>query len=508
MSEQQKTIIVVGGGLAGLTAAIEAHSHGHTKVILIEKEKNIGGNSMKATSGINAIEPLNDDTRDSFIQDTLKSGAGICREDLVVKLVDESRPALDWLIKQSELETGNPTLDLTAVSRCGGHSHGRTHRCPSQNGRPVPVGWKLVDTLKKKLTTLSDVEIITNARVLSLLTELGPNNQNKVTGVEISKKNVETEEETKEKINAAAVILTSGGFGGQTGKHLPDGKSSLLNEFAPQLIDTATTNGPWANGDGVRLGLAVGAGIRDMDQVQVHPTGFIDPSAPTAPTKFLAPEALRAYGGILLNGQGKRFTDELTLRDIVTAAVYRQTGSTHSHAQSLMSKTLPENYAAAYMVLTEETVEGFGKSTLGFYASKGFFTQVKGVEGLAEVLDIDAKDLKQEFEDYDEHLSNKKPDSFGKTNFPGRLLPETDTTYWVALITPVVHYTMGGLEMNQDAAILAEDTSDVIPGLYGAGEVTGGVHGHNRLAGNSLLECVVFGRTAGQSAAHYAQNEA
>lgn len=263
MSEQ-KTIVVVGGGLAGLTAAIEAHNHGNTKVILIEKEKDIGGNSMKATSGINAIEPLNDDSRDSFIQDTLKSGAGICREDLVIKLVDESRPALDWLVKQSEFETGNPTLDLSAVSRCGGHSHGRTHRCPAQNGRPIPVGWKLVDTLRKKLTSLSNVEIITNSRVLNLLTELGPNNQNKVVGVEILKKNTETEEETRENINAAAVILTSGGFGGQTAKHLPDGKSSLLNEFAPQLIDTATTNGPWANGDGVRLGLAVGAGMRDM----------------------------------------------------------------------------------------------------------------------------------------------------------------------------------------------------------------------------------------------------
>lgn len=266
---EQKTIIVVGGGLAGLTAAIEAHNHGHTKVILIEKEKNIGGNSMKATSGINAIEPLNNDSRDSFIQDTLKSGAGICREDLVVKLVDESRPALDWLVEQSVLETGNPTLDLTVVSRCGGHSHGRTHRCPAQNGRPIPVGWKLVDTLKKKLTSLSNVEIITNARVMNLLTELDSNNRNKIIGVEIAKKNTETEEETKENIKAAAVILTSGGFGGQTGKHLPDGKSSLLNDFAPQLIETATTNGPWANGDGVRLGLAVGAGIRDMVIIQI-----------------------------------------------------------------------------------------------------------------------------------------------------------------------------------------------------------------------------------------------
>ncbi|CEP09316.1 hypothetical protein [Parasitella parasitica] len=495
---EQSTVIVVGGGLAGLTAAVEAHNQGNTKVILIDKEKNIGGNSMKATSGINAVEPLNKDSREDFIQDTLKSGAGISREDLVTKLVDESRPALDWLVKESTVD-GVPSLDLSVVSRCGGHSHGRTHRCPAQNGRPVPVGWKLVDTLKKRFTSFDDAEaqVITNARVVDLITE-----NNAVVGVRVVKKDPETEQETNEAIKADAVILTSGGFAGQTGKHLPDGQSTLLSEFAPQLVHTATTNGPWAAGEGVRLGLAVGAGMRDMDQVQVHPTGFVDPANPVAPTKFLAPEALRAYGGILLNGEGKRFTDELTLRDQVTAAIYRQSRTVHSRPNSLMSKTLPEKYASAYMVMTDDAVEGFGKSTLGFYASKGFFTQAEGIENLAKVLDVDTQQLEQEFKDYDAHVGQEKRDRTGKTFFPGPV--SGPTTYWVGLITPVVHYTMGGLDMNTDAAILTE-TNKAIPGLYGAGEVTGGVHGHNRLAGNSLLECVVFGRTAGRNAALYAK---
>lgn len=218
---------------------------------------------MKATSGINAIEPLNKDTRDLFIQDTLKSGAGISRKDLVTKLVDDSRPALDWLIKESQVD-GQPTLDLSVVSRCGGHSVGRTHRCPAQNGRPVPVGWKLVDTLKKRFTGFeSNAQVITNARVLTLVTEEREKNQ-VVRGVVISKKDPETEKETEETIYADAVVLTSGGFAGQTGQYLPDGHRTFLSEFAPQLVDTATTNGPWANGDGVRLGLAAGAGMRDM----------------------------------------------------------------------------------------------------------------------------------------------------------------------------------------------------------------------------------------------------
>lgn len=267
MTGEQQKVIIVGGGLAGLTAAVEAHNNGG-QVILIEKEKNIGGNSMKATSGINAVEPSTGDTRELFIEDTLKSGAGICREDLVTKLVDESRSALDWLIEESKEEDGNPSLDLSAASRCGGHSHGRTHRCPpAPNGHPVPVGFKLVNTLKKKVLSFSDVQVITNARVLSLLTKSGG-----VVGVEILKKDPKTEQETKEIIHAGAVVLTSGGFGGQTGHHLLDGKNTLLSEFAPQLLNTATTNGPWANGDGIRLGLGAGAGMRDMvryDQIYV-----------------------------------------------------------------------------------------------------------------------------------------------------------------------------------------------------------------------------------------------
>ncbi|KAG1456315.1 hypothetical protein G6F46_007722 [Rhizopus delemar] len=492
MTQQNKTVIVVGGGLAGLSAAIEAHDQGNTRVILIEKEDKVGGNSMKASSGINAIENTTGDSREAFIQDTLKSGDGLSNEELVTKLVDESQSSLDWLIHQSEFDAGKPTLDLSLVSRCGGHSFGRTHRCPPENGRPVPVGWKLIDTLKKRLTSLPHTQVMTQTRVLGLLSD----DSQRVCGVRL---------ESDEEITADAVILTSGGFGGQTGTYLTDGKATLLSEFAPQLVHTATTNGPWANGDGIRLGLSVKAGIRDMDKVQLHPTGFIDPSNPTLPTKFLAPEALRAYGGIMLNGDGKRFVDELNLREHVTKKVFGQTDTVHNRPNSWMFKVVPKKYPAAYLVLTEEAVESFGKSTLGFYASKGFFTRVEGIDNLAkDVLNVEKEEIESIFKEYDAHIDNATPDHFGKEIFPSRLL--VPTTYWVALVTPVVHYTMGGLNINANASILAQDGETTIQGLYGAGEVTGGVHGRNRLAGNSLLECVVFGRTAGRNAAIYAQS--
>lgn len=208
-----------------------------------------------------------------------------------------------------------------------------------------------------------------------------------------------------------------------------------------------------------------------------------------------------------MNGDGKRFVDELNLRDHVTDKIIHQASTVYHRPESWMRKILPKKYPAAYLVLTDEAVENFGKSTLGFYASKGFFAQVEGIDNLAkDVLGVDREEVEQTFKEHDSHIESASPDDFGKTVFPSRLLPKTSTTYWVALVTPVVHYTMGGLNMNIDAAILHQDNQTVIPGLYGAGEVTGGVHGRNRLAGNSLLECVVFGRTAGRNAAIYSQS--
>lgn len=213
---------------------------------------------MKATSGINAIEPLNKDTRELFIQDTLQSGGGRSREDLVFKLVDESQDAIRWLIKESE-EEGQPTLDLSLTSRCGGHSISRTHRCPPQEGRPV--GWKLIDTLKKRFLSFDHgAQVMTQTRVLNLLTD----QQKNIKGIMLTRTNPETGKQTMEILQADAVVLTSGGFAGQTGHYLSDGQHTLLSEYAPQLIDHATTNGPWASGDGVRLATTIGAMTTDM----------------------------------------------------------------------------------------------------------------------------------------------------------------------------------------------------------------------------------------------------
>ncbi|CDS11770.1 hypothetical protein LRAMOSA04033 [Lichtheimia ramosa] len=473
---QKTTTIVVGGGLAGLSAAIEAATtNAAMHVILVDKENNIGGNSAKATSGINGMTETGD-SWEAFEHDTLESGGGLSNESLVHKLVHQSVNALQWLQQQ------DTTLDLSLVSQCGGHTFPRTHRCPPKpNGSPVPVGWRLVQALRQRFEQLDNASVRTQSRVTQLRTDPSTG---VITGVELN---------NKEMLSANAVILTSGGFGGQTQPlDQPDGTQTLLSQYAPNLLNIATTNGPWANGDGIRLGVAIGAATKDMDQIQIHPTGFVDPNNPKAGTKFLAPEALRAYGGVLLNTDGHRFTNELGRRDAVTQSILEQSNN------------------VVWLVLTDTMIDQFGRSTAEFYAKRGFFVKCSGIDHLAEHLGVSVTLLNDEFARYDLHVDQKRtdttissvPDAFGKTIFPNPLAGQ-DIHYWVAQITPCIHYTMGGLAINTDAAVLSENTKQPIPGLYAAGEVTSGVHGKNRLAGNSLLECVVYGRTAGQNAAKY-----
>lgn len=291
------TVIVVGSGLAGMSAAIEA-ADARAKVILLEKEPKTGGNSAKATSGINgwgtdkqAEQGVADDER-LFERDTFRSGKN-ARTDysLVRTLSSKSADAIHWLKHRH----GVP---LTVLSQLGGHSSKRTHRAPPIDGRPVPIGWKITKTLKDTIDAKygDNIKVRCGMTVSKLLHTVDEQGVRTVTGAEIN---------GKEHVHADAVVLATGGFGCSQS---PDG---LMARFRPDLLGTPTTNGTFAQGDGVILGEELGAELVDMDQVQLHPPGFIDPSDPSCATKYLAPEAIRGSGGILLNSEGRRFVNEL-----------------------------------------------------------------------------------------------------------------------------------------------------------------------------------------------------
>ena len=299
-------VIVVGGGLAGLSATIEAARHG-ARVTIVEKEKSVGGNSAKATSGMNgagtaAQKNLDiEDTPELLDADTMKSGDGRSKPELVSILATNSASAVEHITSFS--------VGLTNVVQLGGHSIPRTHRIPpTKDGKPVAVGFTIISMLKKYVENdlSGSVRVLTNSVFQGLLWD-----GDRVVGI------VYKAEDGSEQQLHGNVILTAGGFANDR-----TSSDSLLAKYVPQLSKLPTTNGAWATGDIIKATAGDGLSLVDMDQVQVHPTGFIEPSRPDAETKFLAPEALRGCGALLLDPSGRRFVNELGRRDHVTHAIF------------------------------------------------------------------------------------------------------------------------------------------------------------------------------------------
>lgn len=452
------TVVVVGAGLAGLSAAIEARKAGAAHVLLLEAADRVGGNSAKASSGMNWVASDTGDSADLFAEDTLRSGGGRSDATLIRRLVEDSPGAREFL------EAHGVVLGKRA--QCGAHSVPRTHR----NEPPGPnVGFLLVRALDEAARA-AGVAVRPQARVTQLLRL----HDGTVAGVAVD----------GEELRAGAVVLATGGFAANV---------TLVRQWAGHLSAYPTTNGPTASGDGIALGVTAGAALKDMDQVQVHPTSLVNRSAPDARSNWLAPEALRGAGGVLLDAQGRRFVDELATRAEVSRAIAELPG------------------ARAALVLGAPAARSFGLAALRVYVAKGLAWEGPDLDSLARHLDVDPKALVAELKAYDALAvrvaeGEAVKDAYGKRVFPAPLwqqgpLPGGDLVGWFALlVTPALHYTMGGLVIDEEARVVGRSASP-IPGLFAAGEVTGGVHGANRLAGNSLLECVVFGRIAGRGAA-------
>ena len=474
-------IIVVGAGLAGVTATYESYtkSKGKLKIVLLEKQKNFGGNSAKATSGINILNsPLQKaenvkDTYDLFFSDTIKSGKGRSVPDLVSTLVKDSVSVFDFFT--------NIKADLSKLGLLGGHSVPRTCR-PSK----ATVGYHLTSTVYNTLMKSSSIIFSPNSTVIELIYD---RKKRTVNGVKVLING-------KEKIlKSKAVILTCGGFG-----HDFDSNDSLLKEFVPNIMKFPTTNGPQTTGGGVKIARSIGADLVDMDQVQIHPTGYVDFKDRFSKNKILAPELLRGVGGILINQKGERFCNELGTRDYVTEKILNNCEK--------VPNTFNIDQYEAYLILNENSTIKFGPN-IKFYINKGLFKKYNNFEDFAKTNKIDFKNLEKTILTYNNYAIKNEPDPFGKNVYPEQF--KINQPVYVAVISPVIHYCMGGIKINKDTEVISikrkKKRSFVINGLFAAGEVTGGVHGGNRLGGNSLLECAVFGRRAANSAIRYIENK-
>ncbi|KAK3675689.1 Osmotic growth protein [Recurvomyces mirabilis] len=458
-------VIVVGAGLSGLSAAHTIYLAGGN-VALLDKNNFMGGNSTKATSGINgALTQTQVDTKiaDSvkqFYEDTLKSARDKARPDLIKVLTYKSAAAVEWL-----QEVFN--LDLTLVSRLGGHSFPRTHRGHDAKFPGMAITYALMQRFEELAEKEPDrVQLIKKAKVVRVNKE-----GNNVTGVTYTFNGEET-------VAEGPVVLATGGYAADFTE------DSLLKKWRPDTFDLSTTNGAHATGDGHKMLMKIGANGIDMDKVQVHPTGLVDPKDPTAKTKFLAAEALRGEGGLLLNSKGQRFTDELEHRDYVSNKLWEE------KKKDLWPIRLVLNSKASG-VLDFHTRH---------YSGRGLMKKMTGAE-LIKDIGCSEDDLKQTFKDYNRYYDGEEKDPFGKKYYHNGHFDVNDT-FHVAHMEPVLHFTMGGIEINDQAQCLNEEGKP-FDGLFVCGELAGGVHGANRLGGSSLLGCVVYGRVAGDSASKY-----
>ena len=472
-------LIIVGSGLAGLTSAYEAAklSKGQNKILILEKLPKFGGNSAKATSGINMLNtPLQEkegvkDSFDIFYKDTMKSGKNLSQPQLVSTVVNDSHYLYDFFTK----EIGS---DISKLGLLGGHSVPRTHR-PTQ----ATIGYHLVETVYKKVKNIESIKMIFNATVSELLTN---EQKTRITGV---KYYLNENSNNCITLSAKAVILASGGFG-----HDFDSEDSLLKEFVPDKMKFPTTNGKQTQGIGVKMARKIGIGLTDMSQVQIHPTGFVNLDDRYQKNKILAPELLRGVGGILINQKGERFCNELGTRDYVSQKIIENCD---------MGKSDTITQYESFMLINQKAIDTYG-GKVNFYINKGYLRKYESLKKFSEVMNISKyyDNLVQTIKEYNESADTKK-DKFGKKVFPQKF--DLNDYIYAGIITPSIHYCMGGATMNENGQLIKTD-GKVMNGLFGAGEVTGGLHGGNRLGGNSLMECGVFGRRAARSAVEYINN--
>ncbi|WP_297597914.1 flavocytochrome c [uncultured Cetobacterium sp.] len=445
-NDLETDVVIIGGGGAGLTASIAAKENG-SNVILIEKAAILGGNTNYATGGLNAAETSIQaskgvkDSVDIFVEDTMKGGKNTNDKNLVITMAKSSSEIVDWLMEKG--------ADLSNLGRMGGQSVDRTHR-PTGG---APVGPNVIAALSESAKKIGvDIKLSTFAESLIY-------DGQAIKGVVVKAPNGQ-----KYTINSKAVIIASGGFGAN---------SEMVVENVPSLKGFGTTNHKGATGDGISMIKSINVDLVDMEQIQTHPT--VIPS-----NSVMITEAVRGNGAILVNRDGKRFINELDTRDIVSEAELAQKGG------------------SAFLIFDESVKESL--KAIDSYDKKGYLVKGSSIEELAQNLNIPVNELKKTFSKYNESVKNNFDSDFKRQSLPTTL---EKAPFYSVEVAPAVHHTMGGIKINEKTEVLSNGKP--IKGLFAAGEVTGGIHGSNRLGGNAMVDIAVFGKIAGTNASNFSK---
>ena len=487
-------VVIVGAGGAGMVAAVTAADAGK-KVVILESQPAVGGNSVKATGGMNAAKTEFQDKNtfdeaagvektlkaaenyadnaaiaalaakvkeqwdayqakpegyfdsvELFALDTMIGGKGLNNPELVNTLVGNSEAAIAWL--------STIGIDLNNVAAFGGASVKRIHRPVNAEGKVVSVGAYTVPLLEEAVKARENITLMLNTTAVKILKD----ESGKACGVVAAGKSGNAVV-----VNAKAVVLTTGGFGANL---------EMVVEYKPELAGFMTTNAAGIQGQGIKMASELGAATVDMEQIQIHPTVQAD-------TASLITEGLRGDGAILVNAEGKRFIDEVGTRDVVSAAEIAQPGS------------------FSWLIVDQKMVDA--SSVIQGYINRGLMLSGETYEDLAKALEIPAEAFAETMKTWNGYVAEKNDPEFGRTSFAS---PLETAPFYAVKVTAGIHHTMGGLCIDSNTQVLNTEGA-VIPGLFAAGEVTGGVHGANRLGGNAVADFVVFGRIAGEQAAAY-----
>jgi fumarate reductase flavoprotein subunit len=457
--DEMVDVLVVGSGFAGLSAAAEAAGLG-AGVVILEKMRRYGGNSLISGGGYSSWDSrlhlrekfnLGDDSWERHKKDTLRGGDYYNCPDLVETMVKGAPGGLNWLI-------GAGAKIRETLPRIGGHTAHRNYLESESRGRGF------TEPLRE-LALGRGVEIRLQSRVTRIWREEknGP-----VSGVEVLtgrlRRNIKT---------ARALVLASGGFSRDVKMRM-----SVNPALTPEYN---CTNQRGATGEVIRYARAIGADVLHLEFLQLYPcaepqTGAIDSYA-------LHPYSGTGFGLLYVNKLGKRFVNELERRDVVSRA---QTESEGKPTYAVLNREVFRKLA----VSVEEIRKG---------VSSGRVIEAQTVADLAGKIDVPSGSLRDSISAHNGFIANGIDPDFNKP-MTSNMAPLTEGPFYAIPQWPSIHYCMGGLRINRKARVIDID-GKVIPRLYAAGEACGGVHGSNRLGGNGIPDCIVFGRIAGTYAA-------
>ena len=459
-------VVVIGSGFAGLAAAYEAKKAG-SSVVILEKMRTPGGNSIINGGVISAAgSPMEEkkgviDSPELLLKDMLTAGLNLNHVELAKMVADKSNETVQWTINELDVKYKD------TLTQEGGHSVPRMYSTYNQSGSAIVL---------QQLAKLKELGVVPKTQ--NFLTQIYRDADGRVKGVQVRDKYVFPNADSGKLKNIKArkaVVLATGGFGNDVAfRTIQDPR--LIAEFP-------STNQPGATAESLREALRIGCTPLQLSWIQLGPWGSPDEKG-MGQSPFFAQVCAAMYGLWIDTKTGRRFVNELADRKIRADAIIRVGNKCIAFTDAYGYDTGGKMVAEAIQKLRE----------------RGVVKEYETLEQMAAAYDCPVAPLKEEIEKFNKGVLAGK-DAEWSRYLQKNQKPLGPGPYYALRLTPKVHHCMGGINMNVKAQATDITTDKPIPGLYAAGEVTGGVHGAVRLGSCATLDCLIFGRIAGQNAA-------